>query len=181
MRARVVAGGVVSSVAVLVIGWQLGGQPAVTAPAQQSTTAGTGTSGSATTGGASGRSSTGTGTSGSGTSGSGTSGTSGSGTSGTGTSGGSSASGTFAGDTTQTQYGPVQVQITVANGKITDVTTALLTDVFPESILSLGLGLNATVAAVGQVIGPVVGGLVAESNGWRWIFLGGIPISLAGL
>lgn len=60
-------------------------------------------------------------------------------------------------------------------------TTALLTDVFPESILSLGLGLNATVAAVGQVIGPVVGGLVAESFGWRWIFLGGIPISLAGL
>ncbi|MFJ7287070.1 FMN-binding protein [Curtobacterium sp. NPDC098951] len=120
MRARVVAGGVVSSVAVLVIGWQLGGQPAVTAPAQQSTTAGTGTSGSATTGGASGRSSTGTGTSGSGTSGSGTSGT--------GTSGGSSASGTFAGDTTQTQYGPVQVQITVANGKITDVTALQLTD-----------------------------------------------------
>ncbi|WP_416395309.1 MULTISPECIES: FMN-binding protein [unclassified Curtobacterium] len=113
MRARVVAGGVVSSVAVLVIGWQLGGQPAVTAPAQQSTTAGTGTSGSATTGGASvgsGGSSTGTGTSG------------------TGTSGGSSASGTFAGDTTQTQYGPVQVQITVANGKITDVTALQLTD-----------------------------------------------------
>jgi uncharacterized protein with FMN-binding domain len=118
VRARVVAGGVVSSVAVLVIGWQLGGQPAVTAPAQQSTTAGTGTSGSATTGGASvgsGGSSTGTGTSGSGTSG-------------TGTSGGSSASGTFAGDTTQTQYGPVQVQITVANGKITDVTALQLTD-----------------------------------------------------
>jgi len=60
-------------------------------------------------------------------------------------------------------------------------TTALLTDVFPESILSLGLGLNATVAAVGQVIGPVVGGLVAESFGWRWIFLAGVPISLAGL
>jgi uncharacterized protein with FMN-binding domain len=104
MRARVVAGGVVSSVAVLVIGWQLGGQPAVTAPAQQSTTAGTGTSG------------------GSGGSTSGTSGT------GTGSSGGSSASGTFAGDTTQTRYGPVQVQITVANGTITDVSALQLTD-----------------------------------------------------
>lgn len=115
MRARVVAGGVVSSIAVLVIGWQLGGQPAVTAPAQQSTTSGSGT--------------TGTGT---GTSGSGSTGTSGSGSTGTGTSGnaagGSSASGTFAGDTAQTQYGPVQVQITVANGKITDVTALQLTD-----------------------------------------------------
>jgi len=115
VRARVVAGGVVSSIAVLVIGWQLGGQPAVTAPAQQSTTSGSGT--------------TGTGT---GTSGSGSTGTSGSGSTGTGTSGnaagGSSASGTFAGDTAQTQYGPVQVQITVANGKITDVTALQLTD-----------------------------------------------------
>ncbi len=60
-------------------------------------------------------------------------------------------------------------------------TTALLTDVFPESILSLGLGVNATVAAVGQVVGPIVGGLVAESLGWRWIFLVGVPVSLAGL
>lgn len=97
MRARIIAGGVVSSIAVLVIGWQLGGQPAVTAPAQQRTTSGAGTTGS----------STGTGT---------------------GTTGGSSATGTFTGDTTQTRYGPVQVQITVANGTITDVTALQLTN-----------------------------------------------------
>ncbi|NQX28201.1 MFS transporter [Microbacteriaceae bacterium VKM Ac-2854] len=60
-------------------------------------------------------------------------------------------------------------------------TTALLTDAFPERTLSLGLGLNATVAAVGQVVGPLVGGVVTEALGWRWIFLAGIPISLAGL
>ncbi|MFB2586834.1 MFS transporter [Herbiconiux liukaitaii] len=60
-------------------------------------------------------------------------------------------------------------------------TTALLTDAFPERTLSLGLGLNATVAAVGQVVGPLVGGVVTETLGWRWIFLAGIPISLAGL
>ncbi|WP_336698760.1 FMN-binding protein [Curtobacterium sp. USHLN213] len=96
MRARVIAGGVVSSIAVLVVGWQLGGQPAVTAPAQQSTTSGAGTTGSST--------GTGTGT------------------------GGSSATGTFTGDTTQTRYGPVQVQITVANGTITDVTALQLTN-----------------------------------------------------
>jgi uncharacterized protein with FMN-binding domain len=111
MRARIVAGGVLSSIAVLVIGWQLGGQPAVTAPAQQSTTSGSGTTG------------TSTGTSSSGSTGSGTTGSSG-----TGTTSGSSASGTFAGDTTQTRYGPVQVQITVANGKITDVTALQLTN-----------------------------------------------------
>jgi len=105
MRARIVAGGVLSSIAVLVIGWQLGGQPAVTAPTQQSTTSGSGT--------------TGTGSTSDGTS---------SGTTGTGTTGGSSVSGTFAGDTAETRYGPVQVQITVANGKITDVTALQLTN-----------------------------------------------------
>lgn len=34
---------------------------------------------------------------------------------------GSSASGTFTGSTVQMPFGPVQVQVTVANGKITDV------------------------------------------------------------
>ena len=33
----------------------------------------------------------------------------------------STVTGTFTGDTVHTQYGPVQVQITVANGEITDV------------------------------------------------------------
>lgn len=32
-------------------------------------------------------------------------------------------SGTFKGDTSQTRWGPVQVEITLANGKITDITT----------------------------------------------------------
>lgn len=113
MRARVVTGGIISSIAVLVIGWQLGGQPAVTAPAQQSTTSGSGTTGTGTSGATSG-----------GSTGSAASGSSAGGSSAV----GSSASGTFVGDTTQTQYGPVQVQITVANGKITDVTALQLTD-----------------------------------------------------
>jgi uncharacterized protein with FMN-binding domain len=95
----VVAGGVVSSVAVLVIGWQFGGQPAVTAPAQGTT---------------SGSSSSGSSTSGSGSSASGSS--------------GASVSGTFTGAAAQTQYGEVQVQITVADGEITDVTPLHLTD-----------------------------------------------------
>jgi uncharacterized protein with FMN-binding domain len=124
MRARIIAGGAASSIAVLVIGWQLGGQPAFTAPAQQSTTSGTGTSGAGIT-----ANGTGTGTSGNGTDGTGTTGAtnSGSGTSGS-PAGGSSVSGTFAGDTAQTQYGPMQVQITVTKGKITDITALQLTD-----------------------------------------------------
>jgi EmrB/QacA subfamily drug resistance transporter len=60
-------------------------------------------------------------------------------------------------------------------------TTALLTDVFPPRILSSALGINASIAAVGQVLGPLVGGLVTDLFDWRWIFLGGLPISLLGL
>ncbi|MGU3409012.1 FMN-binding protein [Microbacterium sp. M1A1_1b] len=118
MRARMVAGGIVSSAAVLVIGWQLGAQPAVTTPVQPSTSSGSSTS--------NGSSASGSGTSSGGTSsGSGTSG----GTSSGGTSSGSStASGTFTGTTAQTRYGPVQVQITVAGGKITEVTALQLTN-----------------------------------------------------
>jgi len=116
MRARAVLGGVLSSVAVLVIGWQVGGQTATTAspPTSTSDTSGSGTAGS--------------GTSGSDTSGSGTSGTSGSAAS------GSTASGTFLGAVAQTRYGPVQVRIVVSDGTITDVTAPQLTDADGRSV-----------------------------------------------
>ena len=70
---------------------------------------------------ASGSGDSGSGSGGSGTPSSGTpsSGTSGSGTSGSGTSAGSSAGTTYDGDTAQTRWGPVQVRITVVDGRIT--------------------------------------------------------------
>ena len=116
MRARAVLGGVLSSVAVLVIGWQVGGQTVTTAspPTSTSDTSGSGTAGS--------------GTSGSDTSGSGTSGTSGSAAS------GSTTSGTFLGAVAQTRYGPVQVRIVVSDGTITDVTAPQLTDADGRSV-----------------------------------------------
>ncbi|WP_439690843.1 FMN-binding protein [Curtobacterium sp. SP.BCp] len=118
MRARVVAGGIVTSAAVLVIGWQVGAQPGLTATQQQTSTSG-GTS-------AGGTGSAATGTAGTG-SGSGSAGT-GSGTSGGASASGAAKDGTFTGHAAQTQYGPVQVEITVAGGKITDVTALELTD-----------------------------------------------------
>ncbi|MFZ7087962.1 FMN-binding protein [Curtobacterium sp. RRHDQ10] len=122
MKPRVVVGGVLSSVALLAIGWQLGVQPAVDTPSA----AGSAGGGSGTGGTTSGSGTGGT-TSGSGTSGTGTSGT---GTSGTGTSGSASSgvSGTFDGAATETRYGAVQVAIVVKDGTITDVTALRLTD-----------------------------------------------------
>ena len=97
-----------ASAGILLAGWQTGTQVNGISTVASSTTA-TGTTGS-----------TGTGSSAAGSSGA--------------TATGSTASGTFKGTTVQTRFGPVQVQITVANGKITDVTALQLTNTDGKSI-----------------------------------------------
>ena len=54
-----------------------------------------------------------------------------------------------------------------------------MTDAFPREQLGLAMGTNTMVAAVGLVIGPVLGGaLVAIS--WHWVFWFNVPLALAG-
>src|SRR5262245_36461774 len=56
---------------------------------------------------------------------------------------------------------------------------ALVTDAFPKEQLGLAMGTNTMVAAVGLVLGPVLGGaLVAIS--WHWVFWFNVPLGLAG-
>jgi EmrB/QacA subfamily drug resistance transporter len=56
---------------------------------------------------------------------------------------------------------------------------ALVTDAFPREQLGVAMGTNTMVAAVGLVIGPVLGGaLVAIS--WQWVFWFNVPLGLAG-
>src|ERR1700742_1657664 len=56
---------------------------------------------------------------------------------------------------------------------------ALVTDAFPREQLGLAMGTNTMVAAVGLVIGPVLGGaLVAIS--WHWVFWFNVPLGLLG-
>jgi EmrB/QacA subfamily drug resistance transporter len=56
---------------------------------------------------------------------------------------------------------------------------ALVTDAFPREQLGLAMGTNTMVAAVGLVIGPVLGGaLIAIS--WHWVFWFNVPVGLAG-
>jgi EmrB/QacA subfamily drug resistance transporter len=56
---------------------------------------------------------------------------------------------------------------------------ALVTDAFPKRQLGLAMGTNTMVAAVGLVLGPVLGGaLVAIS--WHWVFWFNVPLALAG-
>ncbi len=56
---------------------------------------------------------------------------------------------------------------------------ALVTDAFPRRQLGLAMGTNTMVAAVGLVIGPVLGGaLVAIA--WPWVFWFNVPFAIAG-
>src|SRR5690242_12450513 len=55
---------------------------------------------------------------------------------------------------------------------------ALVTDAFPRRELGLAMGTNTMVAAVGLVLGPVLGGaLVAIA--WQWVFWFNVPLGLA--
>jgi len=56
---------------------------------------------------------------------------------------------------------------------------AIVTDAFPREQLGLAMGTNTMVAAIGLVIGPVLGGaLVAIS--WPWVFWFNVPFALVG-
>src|ERR687887_446819 len=56
---------------------------------------------------------------------------------------------------------------------------ALVTDAFPKRQLGLAMGTNTMVAAIGLVIGPVLGGALVEIS-WHWVFWFNIPLGLAG-
>src|SRR6201999_173583 len=56
---------------------------------------------------------------------------------------------------------------------------ALVTDAFPKKELGLAMGTNTMVAAVGLVLGPVLGGALVELS-WHWVFWFNVPLSLAG-
>ncbi len=57
--------------------------------------------------------------------------------------------------------------------------TALVTDAFPREQLGLAMGTNTMVAAVGLVIGPVLGGALVSIS-WHWVFWFNVPFGIAG-
>src|SRR4051795_3920821 len=57
--------------------------------------------------------------------------------------------------------------------------SALVTDAFPREQLGLALGTNVMVAAVGLVLGPVLGGALASIS-WHWVFWFNVPLAALG-
>jgi len=56
---------------------------------------------------------------------------------------------------------------------------ALVTDAFPKRQLGLAMGTNTMVAAVGLVLGPVLGGALVTIS-WHWVFWFNVPLALVG-
>ncbi|WP_254716545.1 MFS transporter [Actinomadura sp. WMMB 499] len=56
--------------------------------------------------------------------------------------------------------------------------TALIAHAFPADRLSQGMGVYISAISLAQVLGPSVGGLIAASAGWRWVFWFNVPIGL---
>ena len=56
---------------------------------------------------------------------------------------------------------------------------AIVTDAFPKEQLGLAMGTNTMIAAVGLVIGPVLGGALVAID-WPWVFWFNVPLGIAG-
>jgi MFS family permease len=56
------------------------------------------------------------------------------------------------------------------------VSIALVTASFPADRVQRALGTVYAFAAIGQALGPLVGGLLSEVN-WRWVFFVNVPVA----
>ena len=56
---------------------------------------------------------------------------------------------------------------------------AIVTDAFPREQLGLAMGTNTMIAAVGLVIGPVLGGALVAID-WPWVFWFNVPLGILG-
>lgn len=54
---------------------------------------------------------------------------------------------------------------------------ALLTSSLPRMMLGQGMGIYYAASSVAQLIGPVVGGVITDTLGWRWLFWVNVPVA----
>jgi EmrB/QacA subfamily drug resistance transporter len=61
------------------------------------------------------------------------------------------------------------------------VSVSVLTNAFPAVRASHAIGLAYGIAGLGNAAGPLIGGLLTQTVGWRWIFWLNVPLTLISL
>lgn len=67
----------------------------------------------------------------------------------------------------------------VGAGVLTSNAFAMLGDVYPASTMARATGAMSAVYGLAGAVGPVLGGLLTDHIGWRWIFWGNVPACAA--
>jgi EmrB/QacA subfamily drug resistance transporter len=60
-------------------------------------------------------------------------------------------------------------------------TTAIITHTFPKELLTQALGIYMAAISVAQVLGPWVGGFLADTAGWQWVFWFNVPLGVVAI
>jgi len=69
----------------------------------------------------------------------------------------------------------------IGAGMLTAGALAAIGDLFPPAQLGKYNGMMSGVYALASVVGPVLGGLVTDWVGWRWVFLINLPVGIVAL
>lgn len=69
----------------------------------------------------------------------------------------------------------------IAAALIFPVSVSVLTNAFPAGRASHAIGLAYGIAGLGNAAGPLIGGLLTDTVGWRWIFWLNVPLTLIAL
>ena len=69
----------------------------------------------------------------------------------------------------------------IGNAIFLATSPALITAVFPARVRGTALGMMTAIGMGGMIVGSLGAGLVIDMLGWRWIFLGRVPLTLLAL
>lgn len=58
---------------------------------------------------------------------------------------------------------------------------ALVTHIFPEQHRGKAIGIWTSITSAGLALGPVIGGVLVSTLGWRWIFFINVPIIIISI